>query len=376
MPFVSKKAKLKLTEDELKKLTETAKARSGIKSRVERAKILLFFYSGKNISEIARQMNTNRPKIERCVNKALNFGIETALEDLPRKGKPQTIDMNARTWFLSLACIKPKELGFASEYWTTSALAKYARENCEAAGYSCLKALSKGAVSKILNKSDVRPHKTSYYLERRDPDFDRKMAHVLHVYKEVEMYRGKDGKENIAILSYDEKPGIQAIGNLAPDLPPSPGKYSTWAKDYEYKRYGTVSLLASIDLLNGKIHSKVFDRHRSREFIDFLKSLDEVYSEDTVIKIVLDNHSSHISKETMKYLNSVPNRFKFVFTPKHASWLNMIEMFFSKMARSFLRGIRVASKDEIKSRILKYIDELNQSPVIFKWKWKMNEVKI
>jgi transposase len=374
MPFVSKKTKLTLTEDELKKLMETAKARSEIKAKTERAKILLLFNSGKNISEIARQMSTNRPKIERCVNKALNFGIEPALEDLPRKGKPQSIDMNARAWFLSLACIKPKDLGFASEYWTTSALAKYARDNCAASGHSCLKKLSKGTVSKILNKSDVRPHKTSYYLEKRDPDFDRKMAQVLHVYKEVEMYRRNDEKECVAILSYDEKPGIQAIGNLAPDLPPSPGKYSTWSKDYE--RYGTVSLLASIDLMSGKIHSKVFDRHRSSEFIDFLESLDEVYSKDTVIKIILDNHSSHTSKETMKYLNSVPNRFKFVFTPVHASWLNIIEMFFSKMARSFLRGIRVVSKDEIKNRILKYINELNQSPVIFTWKWKMDEVRI
>jgi transposase len=284
--------------------------------------------------------------------------------------------MNARTWFLSIACLKPKELGFASEFWTTGALAKYTRENCEKAGHSCLKKLSKGTVSKILNKSDIKPHKTSYYLEKRDPNFDTKMAEVLHIYKEVEVYRSNKEEDCIAFLSYDEKPGIQAIGNTAPDLPPSAGKHSTWAKDYEYKRFGTVSLLASIDLINGKIHSQVFDRHRSREFIDFLKVLDKAYSQNTTIKIILDNHSSHVSKDTIKYLNSVPNRFKFIFTPKHASWLNIIEMFFSKMARSFLRGIRVKSKDEIKSRILKYIEELNQSPVIFTWKWKMNEVRL
>jgi len=120
--------------------------------------------------------------------------------------------------------------------------------------------------------------------------------------------------------------------------------------------------------MNGKIYAKVFDKHRSVEFIDFLKDLNEAYAKDSIIKIILDNHSAHISKETMKYLNSVPNRFKFVFTTVHASRLNIIEMFFSKMARSFLRGVRVFSKNELKSRILKYIEELNQSPVIFTWK--------
>ena len=128
--------------------------------------------------------------------------------------------------------------------------------------------------------------------------------------------------------------------------------------------------------MNGKIYAKVFDKHRSVEFIDFLKDLNEAYNKDSIIKIILDNHSAHISKETMKYLNSVPNRFKFVFTPVHASWLNIIEMFFSKMARSFLRGVRVISKNELKSRILKYIEELNQSQVIFTWKWKMDQIKL
>jgi len=103
---------------------------------------------------------------------------------------------------------------------------------------------------------------------------------------------------------------------------------------------------------------------------------DNVYPKDFKIKIVLDNHSSHISKETKSYLKIVPNRFEFIFTPTHASWLNLIEMFFSKMARSFLRGIRVKSKNEIKERILKYFDEINQMSTVFTWKWKMDEIDI
>jgi len=100
------------------------------------------------------------------------------------------------------------------------------------------------------------------------------MIQILLVYEEVELYKAKeDNEQTMAILSYDEKPGIQAIGNIAIDLAPSPKNYQTWGRDYEYKRHGTVSLLASIDLLNGKIYGEVHDRHRSKEFMMFLKAL-------------------------------------------------------------------------------------------------------
>jgi transposase len=114
-----------------------------------------------------------------------------------------------------------------------------------------------------------------------------------------------------------------------------------------------LSLLAGIDLLTGQVHACVENRHRSREFIGFLKKLDAAYPSDTAIKIILDNHSAHVSKETNKWLaEQRDGRFTFVFTPKHGSWLNLVEGFFSKMARSVLRRIRVASKAELKQRIL------------------------
>ncbi|MCW3133020.1 MAG: IS630 family transposase, partial [Methanophagales archaeon] len=194
-----------------------------------------------------------------------------------------------------------------------------------------------------------------------------KSAAILHTYKQVEVLREKanNGEDVLtAYISYDEKPGIQAIGNVALDLPPVPGVYPSISRDYEYKRYGTLSLLAGIDLLTGELYVRVFDRHRSKEFIEYLKYLDSAFPPGMKLVITLDNHSAHTSKETREYLLTVPNRFSFVFTPTHASWLNIIECLFSKMARSFLRGIRVSSKEELKERILKYIDELNQMPVV------------
>ena len=159
------------------------------------------------------------------------------------------------------------------------------------------------------------------------------------------------------------------ILNIAPDLPPNPEKgYHQFRRDYAYKRLGTVFILAGLDLHTGKVIAQVHDRHRNREFVEFLKEIDHSYPKDCSIRLILDNHSSHISKETRQYLKSVPNRFIYVHTPKHGSWLNLVESLFSKMARTFLKFIRVESKAELKDRILKWIDEVNASPVVYSWK--------
>ena len=218
-----------------------------------------------------------------------------------------------------------------------------------------------------------------YYLERRDPEFEEKMAQILCVYKEVEILKeaaatSKEPTGAVAIVSYDEKPGVQAIGVTAPDLPPEPGVHASFARDHEYKRHGTLSLLAGIDLVTGKVHARVEERHRSREFIEFLKVLDAAYPASTAIKLILDNHSAHASKETKAWLATQPEgRFEFTFTPKHGSWLNLIEGFFSKLARSVLRHIRVASKQELAERILAAIDGINQQPVVHTWSYRLDE---
>ena len=377
MPFKSTRPNIILKKEEKKELERISKSRKESKARVERAIMLLLYSQGRSINSIANRLNTNRPKVERTIDRAISFGALTALNDLPRKGAKPKITKEAKAWLISIACTKPKDLGLASEFWTLSQLSKYLQENCLKEKHPSLKRISKGTLSKILSKSDIKPHKNTYYLVKKDPDFDKKMAHVLHIYKEVEMYRkSKKVDEKVTILSYDEKPGLQAIGNIASDLKPVPKLYGTWARDYEYVRYGTLSLLASIDLITGKVIGEVYERHRSKEFVEFIKKLDNHYPKDMRIKIILDNHSSHVSKETKNYLKTVPGRFEFIFTPKHASWLNLIEVFFSKMARSFLRGIRVNSKSELKDRILKYIDEVNEMPTIFSWKWKMDEILI
>jgi len=377
MPFISKKAKLKLTEEEKNELLSIKNSRINPAAYVERAGIVLAYNSGDSVSKIARDFRTNRTKVYKCINKALQFGVFVALKDLPRSGRKKDITPEAETWVIDLACQKPKDLGYSYELWTTRLLASHVRDNCLDAGHPCLIKLSRGTVSKILSKTNIKPHKINYYLEKRDPDFEVKMAQILLVYKEIEMFHeGKGNQKLSAILSYDEKPGIQAIESLAPDLMPQEGKYQTISRDHQYKRHGTMTLMAGINLLNGIVHGQVVDRHRSKEFIDFLNILDHEYDEDIRIRIILDNHSAHLSKETKQYLATVPNRFEFIFTPTHGSWLNIIESFFAKMTKTLLRGIRVKTKEELKIRILKYLDEINQQPVIFKWKYGLDALSV
>jgi transposase len=279
---------------------------------------------------------------------------------------------------VALACRKAKELGYPHELWTTRLLAAHARQHGPSAGHPILGKLAQGTVCKILAEQEVKPHKVRYYLEQRDPEFEPKMAEILCVYRQVAMLRAEGGKsrgggESLALVSYDEKPGIQAIGTTAPDRPPLPGTSPTVMRDHEYKRHGTLTLMAGIDLLTGHVHALVKERHRSREFIEFLNLLDAAYPADTAIEVILDNHSAHVSRETTSWLAEQPiGRFTFTFTPTHGSWLNLIEGFFSKLARSVLRHIRVSSKHELKERLIAFIDHINREPVLHTWHYKID----
>jgi transposase len=342
--------------------------------------MLLAYREDPSFFAVGQAVGVHHQTVQRCVERALVYGAMAALEDRPRPGREPTISAEAKTWVVNLACRKAKELGYPHEMWTTRLLARHAREHGPVEGHACLARLAQGTLVSILNEQEIKPHKVRYYLERRDPEFKQKMAEVLCVYREVKLIKEtaaaakQKPNDSVAIVSYDEKPGIQAIATTAPDLPPVLGRAATFARDHEYKRQGTVSLLAGIDLLTGQVHALVRDRHRSREFIEFLKLLDAAYPAHTAIKLILDNHSAHISKETRTWLAEQPaGRFEFTFTPKHGSWLNLVEGFFSKLARSVLRHIRVASKQELKDRIMAAMDEFNRYPVVHTWSYKLDQ---
>ena len=371
MPKTTHRARLILTPQQLQTLTQLARSRTAPQREVQRARILCFYNQGQTFTQIAALAQTTRRLVYECVDRALAMGIPAALRDLPHGKQEHTILPEDKAWVVHLACTKPKELGYAAELWTRRTLAEHIRKEAQSSGHGGLARAGKATVQRILDEQELKPHKIRYYLERRDPDFEAKMNQVLVVYRELSMesaqgVRTADGRQ-VFTVSVDEKPGVQAIANTAPDLPPVPQEHPAVGRDYEYERLGTASILAGLDLQDGHVTARVERRHRSREFIALLKDLDVYYPAEAVIRLILDNHSAHISKETRAYLATRPNRFCYVHTPTHGSWLNLVETLFGKMARTFLRGMRVSSWDELKERILKGISEINAVPVVHKW---------
>ena len=372
MSRTSQRAKLVLTPEQSDDLGQLAHSRTAPQREVQRARILCYYQEGHSFTEIATLAHTTRRLAYECIDRALAMGVPAALRDLPHGKQEHPILPEDKAWVVHLACTKPKELGYAAELWTRRTLAEHIRKVAEASGHPGLARAGKATVQRILDEQELKPHKIRYYLQRRDPDFEAKMNQVLVVYRELSMeaaqgIRTPEGRP-VFTVSVDEKPGVQAIANTAPDLPPVPQEHPSVGRDYEYKRLGTASILAGLDLQDGHVTARVERRHRSREFIVLLKDLDAHYPKEAVIRLILDNHSAHISKETRAYLATRPNRFCYVHTPTHGSWLNLVETLFGKMARTFLRGMRVASWEELRERILKGIEEINLAPVVHRWR--------
>jgi hypothetical protein len=368
----SRRPRLVLTDGDKAELEQLIRSRTAPQREVQRSAILLGYHAGESVASIGRRLGMTRRSVSKWVAKALAVGPVAALKDNYHRPKEPVIGDDAKAWVVHVACWKPKDLGYAAEVWSRQALARHIREHAVEAGFPALSRAAKATVHRILAAQTLHPEKIKYYLERRDPAFEGKMRNVLIVYQDVELQNAKraagEAASGIITVSVDEKPGVQAIANTAPDLSPVPGKHPKIGRDHEYQRLGTCSILAALDLQDGHITARVEDRHRSIEFIGLLGDLDTHYPPDCTIRIILDNHSAHISKETQAFLSTRPNRFQYVLTPKHPSWLNIVETLFGKMARSFLRHIRVQSLPELKARILQGIAEINAAPVVHRWK--------
>src|ERR1700732_650348 len=234
-PVVAPRRVIALPTDaeQRQRLQEISRSRTEPTSRVERARIILAYLEDPSAYAVARTIGVTQQTVTRCLERAAELGVIEALDDRPRAGRDRVITAEAKTWLVALACRKAKESGYPHELWTTRLLAAYARQHGPSAGHPSLEQLAQGTVCKILAEQDVKPHKVRYYLEKRDPEFEPKMAEILCVYRQVAMLRAQAANGDsqspessdvgsLAIISYDEKPGIQAIGTTAPDRPPLP----------------------------------------------------------------------------------------------------------------------------------------------------------
>jgi transposase len=187
MPFPKKRKALQFTEEERRKLESIRKSRTEERRRTQRAAFLLDSLSGQSDQTIAQHHHVSRSTVVLCLQKCLEFGLDAALAELPRPGKPRQLPDDAIAWVQHCACQKPKELGYSYELWTYRLLTAHVRQHCVAAGHPALRQLSRSKLHKILRQGELRPHKMRYYVEQRDPAFETKMVLILHVYKEIQI---------------------------------------------------------------------------------------------------------------------------------------------------------------------------------------------
>ena len=238
-----------LTNEEVLYLQSLTRQRTIQAQVVDRAKMLLYKAQGASNSDIAERLDVNINTVKLCLSKFREGGVQRALFDDKRKGRPVEITDDAIAWIISIACQRPTDLGYAQELWTLKNLHQYIQNHAEEAGYSRLTTITKPMVQKILNQSEIKPFKIKYYCEKRDPDFETKMHDVLVVYKQVEMQFDENGdiivstdSPMIHTISCDEKPGIQAIATTSDDLRPTEGNGCVY-RDYEYKRLGNLNVV-------------------------------------------------------------------------------------------------------------------------------------
>ena len=262
------KTTVALGERDREMLERLARMRTAQAQTVTRARILLLRDSGETLVSIAEKVGLAVNSVRLCVTKYLEGGVEHALSDGARSGRPREIDDADRAFVVDLACQRPADLGHSAEPRASDLPWAHAGKVAEAAGHPRLATVATGSVHNILADAQIKPHKMAYYCERRDPNFKAKMHNVLLLHKQLSFRFDEDGNlipweegQEVHVLSYDEKPGIQAVANTAPDLRPEAGGAGdaggaggrgTVGRDYEHGRLGTLSLLASIDLPAGE----------------------------------------------------------------------------------------------------------------------------
>lgn len=309
-------------------------------SLVSRAKVILFTAAGQRAEEVAAAVGTTTRAVYRWRKRFKDHGLE-GLQDRPRPGQPKKLSEKVikEVLRLSVECI-PKE----ATHWSVRLMAK-------AAG------ITTWQVRQVWDAADLKPHRLKTFKISNDPEFAEKVIDVVGLYM--------NSPDNAVVLSVDEKTQIQALDRTQPMLPLKPGQIER--RTHDYKRHGTTSLYAAFDVLTGKVIGRVTQRHRAKEFLDFLRQIDRSVPKELDLHVILDNSSTHKTAKVKQWLAEHP-RFILHFTPTSASWLNAVEGWFAQLERRAIhRGIFTSVKelrDEIQ-RFIKVHNALSAKP--FKW---------
>jgi transposase len=336
---------LALTMEERTELERRVRAQTTPHRDRQRAQVVLLAADGVTGRQISKDVGLSPQAVCKWRVRFRDLGIP-GLEDAERSGRPPVYGPTDR---LVLMAKVTSELPEFTSQWSHSELA----DAMAKAGI----AISASQIGRILAKDDVRPHKVSGWLTRKDtPEFWERAADVCGLYLSP--------PENAVVLSIDEKTGIQAKSRKHPTTSVRPGRPAR--REFEYKRHGTASLLAALDVATGKVRATDIAKNDSVTFISFLDEIDKSIDEDLAIHVVLDNGSSHTSKATKAWFAEHP-RFIVHHTPVHASWLNQVECFFSILSRKVLRRGEFSSREDLVAKMMAFIDHHSETAHPFKW---------
>jgi transposase len=346
---------IRLSRRRRRKLERVARAQTAPAREVRRARIVLLAAARVANAGIARQLGCHVDTVRATRRRYLAEGMR-AMVDRPRPGRALVYDVDVQVRVIATATSAPPE---PDSQWTHRMIAAHLRAT---AGIG----ISASQVGRVLADADIKPHRVRGWLNRPDdPNFFTTAEKICGLY----LRPPADG----VLLSLDEKTGIQAKSRKRPTRRAARGRRER--REFEYVRHGTVSLMAAMNVTSGEVTGKIITRNNSAAFTDFLTEIDQTVPAGLNIYLVMDNGSSHTSKATKAWLAAHP-RFQVTYTPKHASWLNIVELWFSVLTRRLLRRGEFTSREHLAAKIIKFIATYNEQAKPFRWSYDGRPLKV
>lgn len=331
---------IQFTKEEQKEVLRLARGRNTAQKVVLRAKIISKKMEGMSQEEIAKELGTTRVTVGLWLKRYQERGVTALLKDAYRSGRiPQLTEDKEKAIIEATLHSIPAN----ATHWSVRSMAEKQE-------------VSRMTVHRVWKRYNIKPHLVKTFKISKDPHFIEKVKDVVGLYL--------NPPDRALVLSVDEKSQIQALDRTQPGLPMKRGHAGTMTHDY--KRHGTTTLFAALNILDGKIIGTCMKKHRQDEFLKFLKKIDQETPKELDLHLIVDNYSAHKTARIQTWLAKHP-RFVMHFTPTSSSWLNMIERFFSELTTKRVRRGVFRSVQALEKAIMDFIETHNEKPKIFTW---------
>jgi len=332
--------RIELRRGDRAKLEKLSRSRTAPRRVVERAKIVLGSSEGKSGQVLCSEIGVARPTVTLWLDRYGEGGIAALVSDRPRPGRPKRTDESVDAEIIRRT---QEEAPPSGTHWSARLMAAEMR-------------VSHTHVWRLWQTHGLAPHRIDYFKVSTDPQFVAKLRDVVGLYL--------DPPERAVVFSFDEKSQIQALDRTQPGLPLKKGRAGTMTHDY--KRHGTTTLFAALDVATGEVLHECMPRHRHQEFLRFLKKIEASVNPDLEIHVILDNYATHKHEKVQRWLARHP-RVQFHFVPTSSSWLNLVELIFNELTSRQLKRLAVSSVAELIAAITRYLEHRNQNPKPFAW---------